>query len=256
MNTINEKYVRNSIYISNEEQEVIKNYPIFIGGAGIGSLIAECSLRLGFENITIVDGDTVENSNLNRQNYIEDDINTAKVEALKNRLHAINSNAKIKIYKEFITPSNIKAMLNNDTGVAINALDFCSDIPLVFDRFCQKNNIPVLHPYNIGWGGLLTVIMPDGMNIEKIFNDSEEINELEIIEYANQHLDFWQESQPWIGDILNKYKQEKEQLSSTPQLSIGCYAVAAMCATTIFKIATNKPVKAFPEFYISNDMYS
>jgi len=37
-----------------------------LGGAGIGSIIAECALRFGFENIVIVDGDRVELSNLNR----------------------------------------------------------------------------------------------------------------------------------------------------------------------------------------------
>ena len=63
-----ERYSRNRIYISDEEQQRIKQVHILLGGAGIGSIIAECALRFGFENITIVDGDKVDESNLNRQN--------------------------------------------------------------------------------------------------------------------------------------------------------------------------------------------
>ncbi len=66
------RYSRNRLYINEEEQEQIRKIPILFAGCGIGSNIAECALRFGFENITIVDGDVIENSNLNRQNYIED----------------------------------------------------------------------------------------------------------------------------------------------------------------------------------------
>jgi Dinucleotide-utilizing enzymes involved in molybdopterin and thiamine biosynthesis family 2 len=64
-----EKYSRNRIYVRPEEQQIVKKFRILLGGAGIGSIIAECALRFGFETITIVDGDLVEESNLNRQNY-------------------------------------------------------------------------------------------------------------------------------------------------------------------------------------------
>ncbi|MEG2310301.1 MAG: ThiF family adenylyltransferase, partial [Chryseobacterium sp.] len=49
------RYARNRLYIQEEEQEIIKNTPILFAGCGIGSNIAECALRFGFENITIVD---------------------------------------------------------------------------------------------------------------------------------------------------------------------------------------------------------
>jgi len=57
------RYSRNRIYIKPNEQEQIKNTPILLAGSGIGSVITECALRLGFEKITIVDGDQVELSN-------------------------------------------------------------------------------------------------------------------------------------------------------------------------------------------------
>ena len=44
-----EKYNRNRIYIKPDEQEKIKHFRVLLGGAGLGSVIAECALRLGFE---------------------------------------------------------------------------------------------------------------------------------------------------------------------------------------------------------------
>ena len=41
-----ERYSRNRIYVSEEEQEKIRRTRILLGGAGIGSIIAECALRL------------------------------------------------------------------------------------------------------------------------------------------------------------------------------------------------------------------
>ena len=61
-----ERYIRNRLYVLPEEQQLLKDFHILLGGAGIGSIIAECALRFGFENITIVDGDFVEESNMNK----------------------------------------------------------------------------------------------------------------------------------------------------------------------------------------------
>ena len=44
-----ERYSRNRLYVSENEQSMIKDYKIFLGGAGIGSIVAECALRFGFE---------------------------------------------------------------------------------------------------------------------------------------------------------------------------------------------------------------
>ena len=87
---MNDRYSRNRLYVTEEEQNQIKDIPILLAGSGIGSNIAECALRFGFENITIIDGDVVENSNLNRQNYTFYDISEYKAETLYNRLKSIN----------------------------------------------------------------------------------------------------------------------------------------------------------------------
>ncbi len=246
------RYSRNRIYITEKEQETIKNFSIIIGGCGIGSEIAECALRLGFENITIFDGDQVEISNLNRQNYVEDDVFTDKVGAIKKRLIAINKNANIVVHNCFLTTENIKEYIKGHK-VAINALDFSSEVPLIFDKICQQQNIPIIHPYNLGWGGLVTVIDPNGLLLDTIAKPNEKFNEVKMVEYASSYLKFWRTPHDWIDGIIEKYKNEKEVLPP-PQLSIATWTVAAMCTHLLFNIATNKKIKKFPEFYLSTIM--
>uniref|UniRef100_UPI0004698DAB ThiF family adenylyltransferase n=1 Tax=Prevotella falsenii TaxID=515414 RepID=UPI0004698DAB len=103
-----ERYSRNRLYVSEREQSMVRDYKIFLGGAGIGSIVAECALRFGFEHITIVDGDKVEQSNLNRQNYTENDIGRYKAECLAERLQSINPEAHIDFHTEFLAPDNIE----------------------------------------------------------------------------------------------------------------------------------------------------
>lgn len=98
------RYKRNSIHIKEGEQRRIQDFRVLIGGCGIGSYIAECLLRMGFENMIIIDGDIVELTNLNRQNYVEADIGVNKAIALKDRLMAIHPDAKIRAYPEFLDP--------------------------------------------------------------------------------------------------------------------------------------------------------
>ena len=245
---MNTRYIRNRIYIDPQEQEIIKNIPIVLGGSGIGSCIAECALRLGFENITIIDGDQVEVSNLNRQNYTHEDIASDKTAALKRRLLAINNNATITIHSVFINEDNIRSLITGHQ-IAINALDFTSDIPLLFDQICQENKIPVIHPYNLGWGGVATIIVPNGLSLNSIQRENERLNEVKIIEYVTSYMAFWGKPQHWIEDIIKAYKHETEPLPP-PQLSVGSWLVASMCTNLLFDLAVGNVTKTFPEFYL------
>ncbi|MGV8134989.1 MAG: ThiF family adenylyltransferase [Mangrovibacterium sp.] len=246
---MDKRYCRNRIYVREDEQKLIQSFRIFITGAGIGSIIAECALRFGFENITIVDGDKVELSNLNRQNYEETDLGKPKVEALAKRLLRINSQANIKFLNSFIDANNVSGLLKGH-DVAVNALDFSSDIPFLFDEWCKKYAIPVIHPYNIGWGGLVTVVEPNGPQLQDISKRAKDF-EVQMVEYVCNYFKFWTTPQSWIEKILTEYKNENGILPP-PQLSIASWIVGGLCTNVIFHIATGKQIKRFPKFYLSS----
>jgi len=107
-----------------------------------------------------------------------------------------------------------------------------------------------LHPYNLGWGGLVTVITPNGLSLNSLTND-EDFNELKMIEYVAGYLRFWEKPNDWLEKIIQDYKDET-QIVAPPQLAIASWLVAGMCTHIIFNIATNRPFKKFPQFYITS----
>lgn len=246
-----ERYSRNRIYISEEEQEKVRRTRILLGGAGIGSIIAECALRFGFENITIVDGDKVEESNLNRQNYIKADIGKYKAETLCKRLLKINPKAEIKYLNTFVDKDNAENIISGH-HIAINALDFKDGIPFEFDRICSEKMIPVLHPYNFGWAGFLTIVKPKGYQLSEISPDPNGF-ELKMAEYVSRYGTFWNMPTFWLEKVIEKYRAEANILPP-PQLSVASWIVAGHCVNAMFNLTTGREVKFFPKFYLSSLM--
>lgn len=245
-------YSRNLFYISEEQQTKIRNTRLLFGGAGIGSNIAECAMRLGFEKITIIDGDRVELSNLNRQNYTRSDIGKYKAEALAERLLKINPEAHINFHCEYITNDNILRLVD-DCDIAVNALDFRNDVPLKFDERCKAMNIPVLHPYNLGWGGLLMIVTPDSLPLSSIMRNGNPIGfEIEMAQYVSGYSQFWNlPENDWLHPIVDDYIKCEDR-SCVPQLSVGAWIVGAMCVDALFRITIGNPIKKCPKFYLTS----
>ena len=76
------------------------------GAGGIGSNVAASLVRAGIGKLVIVDFDSVELTNLNRQFFFRDQIGYPKVEALKYNLELINPDAEIEIHTRLIDSEN------------------------------------------------------------------------------------------------------------------------------------------------------
>lgn len=239
-------YRRNRIYITPEEQEKIKNTRILIAGAGLGSNIAECILRMGFLNITICDMDDIEVSNLNRQNYTWFDVKNSKAKTLGVRLKSINPNAIIKCHHLCLTESNSAEFIEN-CDIAINTMDFTSNAPFIFDDICLRNNIPVLHPYNLGWTACVFVITTNSNNLNNLITDPK-LAELEIIEHIIMHNDRNIDIN-WLKQALVEYKEENGE-TPPPQLAPASFFTAGLCANILYKIANKQTIKTFPKVYL------
>ena len=157
------------------------------------------------------------------------------------RLEAINSNVKINVYNCFLTEGDLNRFISGHK-IAINALDFSSDVPLKFDSICREYQIPVLHPYNIGWAGLVAVVTAEGSCMDVISRDEKKISEIDFVEYALGHLEFWGNPQYWANEVLASYKEEQGNIPP-PQLAVGSWTVSAMCTTIMFKIANHMKYK-------------
>ena len=101
---------------------------ILFGIGGVGSWCAECLIRTGLTHLTIVDGDTVQASNLNRQlPATQATLSMPKVEALKARLLEINPDAEIEARYEMVNGEWL--MINGLEGYdyVIDAIDSVAD---------------------------------------------------------------------------------------------------------------------------------
>ena len=111
--------------ISNEDLEKLKNTNVLlVGVGGVGGYTLEALVRAGIGNITIVDADVVEESNLNRQIIsLHSTIGMPKVDVAASRALDINPNLNINKINEFITKDNINILFNTKYDYIIDACD-------------------------------------------------------------------------------------------------------------------------------------
>ncbi|QCX53192.1 ThiF family adenylyltransferase [Elizabethkingia sp. JS20170427COW] len=88
---------------------------LIIGMGGVGSFAAEFIARAGVGNLTIVDGDTVDVTNINRQlPAMHSTIGKDKVEIMALRLLDINPQLNLSRINEFLNPERMEEIL--ETG--------------------------------------------------------------------------------------------------------------------------------------------
>ena len=97
-----EYFMRSAALLGSDTMEALRTKRVIIFGVGgVGSWCAEALVRTGLTHLTIVDGDTVQPSNINRQlPAIRATIGLPKVEALRERLLSINPEAEITAIAE------------------------------------------------------------------------------------------------------------------------------------------------------------
>lgn len=156
--------------IGEEELEKIKNVRVLLVGiGGVGGYTLETLVRSGFHNLTIVDGDTIDESNLNRQIIaLNNNIGRIKIEEAKKRALAINSSLNLKIIGEFLTKDNLSLLLNYEYDYIIDA---CDDVKIKIEliKFAKLNNIKIITC--LGTGRKLNSSLVEITTLNKTFND-------------------------------------------------------------------------------------
>ncbi len=121
-------------------KEIQNKNILVIGLGGVGSYVVESLIRSGILNITIVDHDTIDITNLNRQVMTNlDNIGNKKVEEVEKRILSINKNVKITKIDKFIDNSNID-IINNNYDYVVDACD-TFDTKCEIIKTCLEKNI-------------------------------------------------------------------------------------------------------------------
>lgn len=114
---------------------------LIIGLGGVGSYALETLVRTGINKLIIVDGDSVDISNLNRQLMsLTSNVGLSKTDVWENRIKLINPNCEIIKITEFITKDNLNLLFQEKIDYVIDACDTLETKKEII-KYCLKNKI-------------------------------------------------------------------------------------------------------------------
>jgi tRNA A37 threonylcarbamoyladenosine dehydratase len=137
-------WFRSSMIFTDSEKERIKNARVaVIGVGGTGGIASEQLVRGGVSNITLVDPDIFELTNINRQHFCTiSTIGMKKVEAGKKRLLEVNPFAKISTFDEGINKENAREIVSGVDFIIDASDNKSAHYPL--HRIAKELKVPVI----------------------------------------------------------------------------------------------------------------
>jgi sulfur carrier protein ThiS adenylyltransferase len=136
---------------------------LIIGCGGLGSNIAVLLVRCGVKNLTIVDFDKVDISNLNRQNYFFYQTGEDKTSALKDILSKINPYVSVKAVNMKVDESNIDSLIL-EHDIIVEAVDNELTKVLIFRKAHEHGKKVVLASGIAGFGDCENIKIKRGKN--------------------------------------------------------------------------------------------
>ena len=129
-----------------------KQHIAIIGVGGIGCPTALYLVATGIKNLTLIDNDIIQLSNLNRQIlFSKKDIGKKKVDVAKEKLNAINPDNHINAISTMLSEENVFQHLLN-VSLVIDTTDNWKSMVLI-NEYCVKQSIPLLSCSVIGYDG-------------------------------------------------------------------------------------------------------
>ncbi len=116
---------REALLLGDEAMERLHAMRVIVFGVGgVGSWCAEALVRSGIRRITIVDSDTVCITNCNRQLMaLPANIGRVKVEAMKERLLALNPDCEVTALAQRYTPESAESFRLEQYDAVVDAID-------------------------------------------------------------------------------------------------------------------------------------
>uniref|UniRef100_A0A1A9X0H2 SUMO-activating enzyme subunit n=1 Tax=Glossina brevipalpis TaxID=37001 RepID=A0A1A9X0H2_9MUSC len=140
-------------------QEKIKNSKLLVVGAGgIGCEILKNLVLSGFPDIEIIDLDTIDLSNLNRQFlFHREHVGKSKARVARESALQFNPDVKIKAYHDSIIGTDYGVNFFKKFNVVLNALDNRAARNHV-NRMCLNADVPLIESGTAGYNGQVELI--------------------------------------------------------------------------------------------------
>ncbi len=161
---------RTELLLGAERMEYLSHcHVLVVGLGGVGAYAAEQICRAGIGHMTIVDADTVNESNINRQlPALHSTVGMQKAEVVGRRLLDINPRLKLTILNEFLRDERTDEVLSSQKyDFIVDAIDSLS--PKVYLlAYAYKHDIPIVS--SMGAGAKLDPSQVKIADISKSYN--------------------------------------------------------------------------------------
>jgi tRNA A37 threonylcarbamoyladenosine dehydratase len=114
------------------------------GLGGVGSFAVEALIRGGIGRLTLIDFDTIDITNMNRQLHATGDtVGRPKVQVMTERCRSINPAARIEPIQDFYTADNSDELLDRGYDYVLDCIDHVT-AKLTLIEECRKKNLPII----------------------------------------------------------------------------------------------------------------
>lgn len=146
-----DRFMRTEVLLGSKSMEKLKNATVAVFGiGGVGSYAVETLIRTGLGNIVLVDYDTVDISNINRQLIAtEKTIGKNKVDVMRERILEINPDVGVRTYNIKYLEENKKEFNFLEYDYIIDAVDTISS-KLSLIETSKNHGIPIISAMGAG----------------------------------------------------------------------------------------------------------
>jgi molybdopterin-synthase adenylyltransferase len=146
-----------------------KQKVMIIGLGGLGGHIANSLVRLGVQQLILVDFDCFQPSNLNRQLFSSlENLGQYKVISIKSELYKIRKDMTINTYVERVQSLSAQVFLNVD--IIFDAVD-CIETKKYIEQVASKNQIPLIHGAIAGYYGQIGISTPNSKLLSTLYEE-------------------------------------------------------------------------------------
>ncbi len=234
---------RNHHIIPENLQKKIKETKLLFIGCGLGSQTAVLAARAGFENFTLCDGDAVEESNLNRQEFFIGDVGVNKAEAVKKHLLDINPNCIITTIDRFIESADEASELISQNDIIFNMSD-PKEIFYDINDIAQEQDKLVLCPLDLGYDSFVLAFDKNSPKAEEIVGGRIIGNQA----FLNIVIKTKGGVPEEISGLIKELAKFDENRTSIPQLGTTVYITSALMINACIMKLQEKNIPLAPNF--------
>lgn len=168
------RYSRNIPALSEADMEKLNKSRVLVAGCGgLGGYVIEYLARAGIGALTVVDGDTFDESNLNRQILCTaENIGKLKVPAAAERVRAIDPGIDVRAVCEKLTKENASALMA-DADIVIDCLDSIES-RLILENAAADAGLYMVHGAISGWELQAMLVSPGSGLLRGLYADAPE----------------------------------------------------------------------------------